>query len=179
VLDVDTEKERISLGIKQLEDDPFEAAAGEVRKGQVVTCTVTDVQDNAIEVRVGDEDGPTGTIRKAELARDRSEQRPDRYAPGEKVDAKVTSVDKKNRRITLSIKQREIDEEKEAMAEYGSTDTGASLGEILGPAMRSAVKEAASEEDDSAAGSKSGAKSGSSKKSSASKSKSDAGDEES
>jgi small subunit ribosomal protein S1 len=179
VLDVDTEKERISLGIKQLEDDPFEQAAGEVRKGQVVTCTVTEVQDNAIEVRVGDEDGPTGTIRKAELARDRSEQRPDRYAPGEKVDAKVTSVDKKNRRITLSIKQREIDEEKEAMAEYGSTDTGASLGEILGPAMRSAVKEAASEEDDSAAGSKSGAKSGSSKKSSASKSKSDEGDAES
>ena len=178
VLDVDTEKERISLGIKQLADDPFEAAAGEVRKGQVVTCTVTEVQDNAIEVRVGDEDGPTGTIRKAELARDRSEQRPDRYAPGEKVDAKVTSVDKKNRRITLSIKQREIDEEKEAMAEYGSTDTGASLGEILGPAMRSAVKEAASDEDDSASGSKSGAKSGSSKKTSASKSKSDEGDAE-
>lgn len=178
VLDVDTDKERISLGIKQLEDDPFEQAAGEVRKGQVVTCTVTEVQDNAIEVRVGDEDGPTGTIRKAELARDRSEQRPDRYAPGEKVDAKVTSVDKKNRRITLSIKQREIDEEKEAMAEYGSTDTGASLGEILGPAMRSAVKEAASDEDDSASGSKSGAKSGSSKKTSASKSKSDEGDAE-
>ncbi|MBK1666762.1 30S ribosomal protein S1 [Rhodovibrio sodomensis] len=173
VLDVDTEKERISLGIKQLEDDPFEAAAGEVRKGQVVTCTVTEVQDNAIEVRVGDEDGPTGTIRKAELARDRSEQRPDRYAPGEKVDAKVTSVDKKNRRITLSIKQREIDEEKAAMAEYGSTDTGASLGEILGPAMRSAVKEATSEEE-----AKSGSKSGGAKKSSA-KSKGDADSDES
>jgi small subunit ribosomal protein S1 len=177
VLDVDTEKERISLGIKQLEDDPFEQAAGEVRKGQVVTCTVTEVQDNAIEVRVGDEDGPTGTIRKAELARDRSEQRPDRYAPGEKVDAKVTSVDKKNRRITLSIKQREIDEEKEAMAEYGSADTGASLGEILGPAMRSAVKEAASE-DEAKSGSKSGAKKSSGAKS-GSKSKGDEGSEES
>ena len=170
VLDVDTQKERISLGIKQLEGDPFEQAAGEVRKGQVVTCTVTDVQDNAIEVRVGDEDGATGTIRKAELARDRSEQRPDRYAPGEKVDAKVTSVDKKNRRITLSIKQREIDEEKAAMAEFGSTDTGASLGEILGPAMRSAVKDAASEED-----AKSSAKSGTSKKTASSKSGSDDG----
>ena len=180
VLDVDTDKERISLGIKQLEDDPFEAAAGEVRKGQVVTCTVTDVQDNAIEVRVGDEDGPTGTIRKAELARDRSEQRPDRYAPGEKVDAKVTSVDKKNRRITLSIKQREIDEEKEAMAEYGSTDTGASLGEILGPAMRSAVKEAASEEETKSASTKSGsAKKSAAKAKSDDESKSDEGSEES
>jgi small subunit ribosomal protein S1 len=178
VLDVDTDKERISLGIKQLEDDPFEQAAGEVRKGQVVTCTVTEVQDNAIEVRVGDADGPTGTIRKAELARDRSEQRPDRYAPGEKVDAKVTSVDKKNRRITLSIKQREIDEEKAAMAEYGSADTGASLGEILGPAMRSAVKEAASEEETKAGAQSGGAKSGSAKKST-SKSKSDEGSEES
>lgn len=178
VLDVDTEKERISLGIKQLEDDPFEAAAGEVRKGQVVTCTVTEVQDNAIEVRVGDEDGPTGTIRKAELARDRSEQRPDRFAAGEKVDAKVTSVDKKNRRITLSIKQREIDEEKEAMAEYGSADTGASLGEILGPAMRSAVKEAASEDEAKSGSQSSSSKTGSSKKS-ASKSKSDEGSEES
>ena len=116
-------------------------------------------------VRIGGEDGPIGFIRKAELSRDRSEQRPDRFAKGEKVDAKVTSVDKKNRKITLSIKQREIAEEKEAMAEYGSTDTGASLGEILGPAMRSAVKEATSEEDESAGSS------GASKKSSSSTSK--------
>jgi small subunit ribosomal protein S1 len=129
---------------------------------------------------VGDEDGPTGTIRKAELARDRSEQRPDRYAAGEKVDAKVTSVDKKNRRITLSIKQREIDEEKEAMAEYGGADTGASLGEILGPAMRSAVKEAASEEETKSASTKSGsAKKSAAKSKSDDESKSDEGSEES
>jgi small subunit ribosomal protein S1 len=147
VLDVDTEKERISLGIKQLEEDPFEAASTGLRKGQVVTGTVVSVQDAGVEVKVG-EDGAIGFIRKAELARDRGEQRPDRFAPGEKVDAKITSIDKKNRKITLSIKQREIEEEKEAMAEYGSADTGASLGEILGPAMSRAVKEQVKESDE-------------------------------
>ena len=138
VLDVDPVKERISLGIKQLNADPFEASAGNIKKGQIVTCTVHEVQDAGIEVKVGGEDGPLGFIRKAELSRDRSEQNPERYAPGEKVDAKVTQVDKKTRRITLSIKQRDIDEEKKAMAEFGGTDAGASLGEILGPAMKQA-----------------------------------------
>ncbi len=150
VLDVDVEKERISLGIKQLSGDPFETATGELRKGKVVTCTVHKIDDNGIEVKVGGEDGAIGFIRKAELSRDRSEQRPDRFAPGEKLDAKITQIDKKNRKLTLSIKQREIEEEKQAMAEYGSTDTGASLGEILGPAMKQAVKEQVGEgEDDS------------------------------
>jgi small subunit ribosomal protein S1 len=138
VLDVDAEKERISLGIKQLSSDPFETAIAGVKKGQIVTCTVAEVQEAGLEVKVGGEDGPTGFIRKAELSRDRGEQRPDRFAPGEKLDAKVISLDKKNRKITLSVKQREVDEEKKAMAEYGSADTGASLGEILGPAMRQA-----------------------------------------
>jgi len=150
VLDVDVEKERISLGIKQLSADPFEAATGELRKGRVVTCTVHKIDDNGIEVKVGGEEGIVGFIRKAELSRDRSEQRPDRFAPGEKLDAKITQIDKKSRKVTLSIKQREIEEEKQAMAEYGSTDTGASLGEILGPAMKQAVKEQVGEgEDDS------------------------------
>jgi small subunit ribosomal protein S1 len=139
VLDVDTEKERISLGIKQLEEDPFQKTSDSVRKGEVVTCTVTAVQDNGIEVELAD--GATGFIRKAELSRERSEQRPDRFAVGEKVDAKVTTVDRKNRKITLSIKQREAEEEKRAMAEYGSTESGASLGEILGPAISQAAKE--------------------------------------
>lgn len=152
ILDVDTEKERISLGIKQLDEDPFETAASSLKKGRVVTCTVQGVQDSGVEVRVGGEDGPFGFIRKAELARERSEQRPDRFAPGEKVDARITSIDKKNRKITLSIKQREIEEEKEAMAEYGSADTGASLGEILGPAMSKAVKEQVKETESEDAG---------------------------
>lgn len=133
LLEVDVEKERISLGIKQLESDPFEAAAGDIKKGDVVTCTVREVQDNGIEVELND--GAIGFIRKAELARERSEQRPDRYAPGEKVDAKVTAVDRKTRRISLSIKQLQIEEEKQAMAEYGSTESGASLGDILGAAI--------------------------------------------
>jgi len=136
VLDVDVEKERISLGIKQLASDPFESAAASVKKGDVVTCTVRQVQDNGIEVEVTD--GVIGFIRKAELARDRAEQRPERYSVGDKLDAKVTNVDRATRRLTLSVKAREMEEEKQAMAEYGSSDSGASLGDILGAALRNA-----------------------------------------
>lgn len=134
VLDVDVEKERISLGIKQLAEDPYESIAGKLKKGQVVTCTVTNVVDGGVEVDVGG--GMSGFIRKSELSRDRSEQRPDRFATGEKVDAKITQVDRGGRKIALSIKAREMDEEKKAVAEYGSTDAGASLGEILGAAIK-------------------------------------------
>ncbi|MDR3517181.1 MAG: 30S ribosomal protein S1 [Azospirillaceae bacterium] len=136
VLDVDVEKERISLGIKQLSSDPFEAAAAGLKKGEIVTCTVTTVNDAGVEVAVGD--GYVGFIRKSDLSRDRSEQRPDRFALGEKIDAKVTQVDRGSRRISLSIKAREMDEEKAAMQEYGSSDSGASLGDILGAALKRA-----------------------------------------
>ncbi|WP_028793817.1 30S ribosomal protein S1 [Thalassobaculum salexigens] len=134
VLDVDVEKERISLGIKQLTTDPFEAGSAGVRKGAVVTCTVTQITDGGIEVSVGE--GMTGFIRKAELSRDRSEQRPERFAVDEKVDAKVTNIDNKTRKLTLSIKAREVEEEKKAMQEFGSSDSGASLGDILGAALK-------------------------------------------
>ncbi|GFZ94432.1 30S ribosomal protein S1 [Elstera cyanobacteriorum] len=136
VLDVDVEKERISLGIKQLTADPFEASIGTVRKGEVVTCTITQVQENGIEVEVAE--GVIGFIRKAELARDRNDQRTERFAVGDKIDAKVTQIDKGSRRVSLSVKAREMEEEKAAMAEYGSSDSGASLGDILGAAMRQA-----------------------------------------
>jgi small subunit ribosomal protein S1 len=135
VLDVDVSKERISLGVKQLEADPFETAGGgTVKKGDIVTCTVTEVQDGGIEVSVGE--GMQAFIRRAELSRDRSEQRPERFAVGDKIDARVTNYDKASRKITLSIKAREISEEKEAVAQYGSSDSGASLGDILGAALR-------------------------------------------
>ena len=140
VLDVDVEKERISLGIKQLEDDPFEKGLSDIRRGQVVTGTVSTVNDSGIEVEIGD--GLTGFIRRSELARDRQDQRPERFAVGEKVDAKVTQIDRASRRVTLSIKAREVDEEKQAMADYGSSDSGASLGEILGAALKKARDEA-------------------------------------
>ena len=133
VLDVDVEKERISLGIKQLATDPFESTLAGVKKGDVVTCTVTAVSDGGIEVVLGD--GLPGFIRKAELSRDRAEQRPDRFAVGEKVDAKITALDRATRKVSLSIKAREFEEEKKAMAEYGSSDSGASLGDILGAAL--------------------------------------------
>jgi small subunit ribosomal protein S1 len=145
VLDVDVEKERISLGIKQLTEDPFGQAAETLKKGAVVTGTVHQVVDSGIEVMVGD--GVLGFIRKAELSRDRSEQRPDRFAVGEKVDARVVSIDKKTRKVTLSIKQREIQEEKQAMAEYGSSDSGASLGDILGAAISRAAQEKEAQDD--------------------------------
>jgi small subunit ribosomal protein S1 len=133
VLDVDVEKERISLGIKQLSSDPFEGATSDIKKGSVVTCTVTAVQDNGIEVSVND---VQGFIRKADLSKERSEQRPDRFAAGEKVDAKVTNVDRSGRKLTLSIKALEIEDEKKAMKEFGSADSGATLGDILGAALK-------------------------------------------
>ncbi len=133
VLDVDIEKERISLGIKQLTEDPFAGQAGAYRKGETVTCVVTSVSDNGLDVSVGDT--MTGFIRRADLSRERAEQRADRFAVGEKVDATVTNVDKKTRKLTLSIKARETAEEKQAMADYGSSDSGASLGDILGAAL--------------------------------------------
>ena len=135
ILEVDVEKERISLGIKQLSDDPFAGSVDSIKKGDVVTCTISKVVDNGIEVTVNDV--MSGFIRKSDLSRDRSEQRPDRFAVGEKVDARVTMVDKSARKLNLSIKAKEIEEEKQAMQEYGSSDSGASLGDILGAALQS------------------------------------------
>lgn len=136
VLDIDVVKERVSLGIKQLTEDPFESGARALKKGATVTCTVASVQDNGIEVTVSG--GLTGFIRRGDLSRERSEQRPDRFARGDRVDARITNIDRKEHRLTLSIKAHEVAEEKQAMAEYGSSDSGASLGEILGAALRRA-----------------------------------------
>jgi small subunit ribosomal protein S1 len=139
VLEADAEKERISLGIKQLTPDPFEgeAVSGKLKKGVRVTCEVTAVKDNGIEAKLIDQDLTT-FIRRSDLSRDRSEQRPDRFGVGEKFDAVVTQVDPKTRKLTASIKALEIAEEKEAVAQYGSTDSGASLGDILGAALNKA-----------------------------------------
>jgi small subunit ribosomal protein S1 len=145
VLDVDAEKERISLGIKQLDADPFEEGMTKLRKGEVVTGTISSITENGVEVTLAD--GVPGFIRKSELSRDRGEQRPDRFAVGERVDAKVTALDRATRRVTLSIKAREVDEEKRAMAEFGSSDSGASLGDILGAAIRRRQGEAEAEAD--------------------------------
>jgi small subunit ribosomal protein S1 len=143
VLDVDVEKERISLGIKQLKDDPAASVLDSVHKNDVVTCVVTSIQANGIEVKVGDV--LTGFIRRAELARDKSDQRPDRFAVGEKVDAKITAIDRAARKLALTIKGKEMEEEKQAMVEYGSSDSGASLGDILGAAIRRRNQQAQSE----------------------------------
>ena len=133
VLEIDADKERVSLGVKQLTADPGGDQVGSVRKGEVVTCTVTAINDKGIEVSVAD--GMTGTIKRSDLSRERSEQRPDRFAVGEKVDAKVIDFNRSKKTLSLSIKAREIEEDKQAMAEYGSSDSGASLGDILGAAL--------------------------------------------
>jgi small subunit ribosomal protein S1 len=146
VLDIDVSKERISLGVKQLSGDPFAESTQSVKKGDVVTCMVHQVLDNGIEVQLSG--GAVGFIRKAELSRDRSEQNPNRFAVGEKVDARVITIDPKSRKISLSIKQREIAEEKKAVAEYGSSESGASLGDILGAAFSKAAEEKAKQDDD-------------------------------
>jgi len=134
VLDVDVAKERISLGIKQLIKDPFAEGMAGLKRGTIVTCEITAITDGGIEVTAGD--GVPGFIRKAELSRDRSEQRPDRFAVGEKIDAKIMQIDASNRKLTLSVKALEVQEEKAAMNEYGSSDSGASLGDILGAALK-------------------------------------------
>ena len=133
VLDVDMDKERVSLGVKQLDGDPFESL-GDLRRGSTVTCEVTAVTDGGLEVGVGDAD-VSAFIRRSDLSRDREDQRPERFNVGDKLDAMVTNIDQRARRIGLSIKALEIAEEKEAVEQYGSSDSGASLGDILGAAL--------------------------------------------
>ncbi|MBL4725874.1 MAG: S1 RNA-binding domain-containing protein, partial [Rhizobiaceae bacterium] len=136
VLDVDVEKERISLGIKQLGGDPMASAeTGGLRRNAIVTCEVLEVKDGGLEVSIADTD-LTSFIRRSDLSRDRDEQRPERFSVGQKVDVRITQFDKKSRRVGVSIKALEIAEEKEAVAQYGSTDSGASLGDILGAALK-------------------------------------------
>ena len=138
VLDIDIEKERISLGIKQLSTDPTESI--DLRKNSVVTGTVTEVTSGGIEVSIAD-GAMKAFIRKTDLSRDRGDQRPERFAVGDKVDALVTAFDKAARKVSLSIKAMEIKDEKEAVEQYGSADSGASLGDILGAALKQAKKE--------------------------------------
>jgi len=136
VLDVDVEKERISLGVKQLQGDPMSSgAAGELKKGSVVTCEVTAITEGGLEVKIVDTD-LVSFIKRNELARDRGEQRPERFAVGQKVDVRVTQFDRKTHKVAVSIKALEVAEEKEALAQYGSADSGASLGDILGAALK-------------------------------------------
>ena len=139
VLTVDVEKERVGLGLKQLDDDPFQGA--EARRGKTVTCTVTAVHEHSVEVEIFG--SLPGDIKRSDLARDRDEQRPSRFAPGDKIDAKLMQIDRTHRRVTLSIKALEVQEEKRAVKDYGSTDSGASLGDILGAALDRKTQEEA------------------------------------
>ncbi len=132
VTEVDVEKERISLSVKAL-DDSFTEVVDGVKRGSIITVVVTSIEDGGVEVEY---EGMKSFIRRSDLSRDRAEQRPDRFAVGDKVDVRVTNVDAKTRRLGLSIKAREIAEEKEAVQQYGSSDSGASLGDILGAALK-------------------------------------------
>ncbi len=133
VAEVDVEKERISLSIKALDGDPFADAVGGVKRGSIITVEVTKIEDGGVEVSY---EGMTSFIRRSDLSRDRAEQRPERFGVGDKVDVRVTNIDSKTRKLGLSIKAREIAEEKEAVEQYGSSDSGASLGDILGAALK-------------------------------------------
>jgi small subunit ribosomal protein S1 len=146
ILLVDVEKERISLGVKQLDKDHFGEIFNDFKKGDVVTCLVSSVADDEIEVLV--KDTLTCIIKRNELSMDKSEQRSERFAVGEKVDAKILSVDKANRKVALSIKALEFDEHKKAIAEYGSVDSGASLGDILGAVINQAAENKKNKKDD-------------------------------
>jgi small subunit ribosomal protein S1 len=133
VTDIEVEKERVSLSIKGLTQDPFDSASKSIKKGSTITVIVSKVEDAGIEVSC---EGSKGFIKRSELSRDRAEQRPDRFSKGDKLDAKVINIDKNSRKLTLSIKALELAEEKEAVEQYGSTDSGASLGDILGAALK-------------------------------------------
>ena len=137
ILEIDAEKERISLGIKQLKEDRVASSLDKVKKGEVVTSVVKEIKEDGIVVDVN---GIPGFIKTSDLSKTKSEQKPERFAVDEKVDAKITNVDMKTRQITLSIKAYEIDEEKKIMKEYGSTDTGALLGDILGASIEEKEK---------------------------------------
>ena len=137
ILEIDADKERISLGIKQLKEDRVASSLDKVKKGEVVTCVVKEIKEDGIVVDVN---GVPGFIKVNDLSKTKSEQKPERFAVDEKVDAKITNVDMKTRQITLSIKAYEIDEEKKIMKEYGSTDTGALLGDILGASLEAKEK---------------------------------------
>jgi small subunit ribosomal protein S1 len=135
VLDVDVEKERVSLGVKQLGGDPMEGDP--YKRGQTVTVTVTSIETGGLEVKFGEDDAPvTSFVRKSDISRDRNEQRPERYAVGDRIDAMITGIDKATRRVSVSIKALEMADEKEAIEQFGSSDSGASLGDILGAALR-------------------------------------------
>ena len=133
VSEVDVEKERISLSVKALGGDKFADAVGGVKRGSIITVEVTAIEDGGVEVLY---EGMKSFIRRSDLARDRAEQRPDRFGLGDKIDVRVTNIDSKTRRLGLSVKAREIAEEKEAVEQYGSSDSGASLGDILGAALK-------------------------------------------
>src|SRR5210317_262526 len=133
VSEVDVEKERISLSIKAVGGDKFAEAVGGVKRGSVVTVNVTAIEEGGIEVEY---EGMKSFIRRSDLSRDRAEQRPERFSVGDKVDVRVTNIDSKTRKLGVSIKAREIAEEKEAVEQYGSSDSGASLGDILGAALK-------------------------------------------
>ncbi|MEP3054617.1 MULTISPECIES: 30S ribosomal protein S1 [Ascidiaceihabitans] len=133
VSEVDVEKERISLSIKGVGGDKFAEAVGGVKRGSIVTVTVTAIEEGGIECEY---EGMKSFIRRSDLSRDRAEQRPERFSVGDKVDVRITNVDAKSRRLGVSIKAREIAEEKEAVEQYGSSDSGASLGDILGAALK-------------------------------------------
>ncbi len=161
VLDADVEKERISLGIKQLTPDNFAGSAAAHKKGDVVTVTVSAINEGGDEVALTD--GAIGFIRKAELSRESSEKRPDRFAVGDKLDAKITVIDAKTRKLNLSIKAREVEEDKKALEEFGSSDSGASLGDILGAAISKAQKAKGDDDEGEAAKPKAKAKTSKSK----------------
>ena len=135
VLDVDVEKERVSLGIKQLGGDPMEGDT--YKKGQQITVTVSSIETGGIEVKFGEDDAPvTAFVRKSDLSRDRAEQRPERFAVGDRIDAMITGIEKATRRVSVSVKALEMKDEQEAIEQFGSSDSGASLGDILGAALR-------------------------------------------
>ena len=133
ILDINVEKERISLGVKQLDDDPIEEYIKSNPLKSTVTGTITAIDDKGISVNL--EQNVNGYIKKINISKDKLERKTERFAVNEQIDSIIVSVDSKARIINLSIKEIEIQEEKSALSKYGSKESGASLGDILGSAL--------------------------------------------
>lgn len=133
VLNIDVDKEKVALGIKQLQNDPYEGIFEGIKKHSVITAVVSDVASDGINVMIDDK--IPGFVKKADLSSDKIEQKPERFAVGDRVDAKVVNLDFASKKVTLSIRSLELDQREKAIKEYGSTDSGASLGDILGAAL--------------------------------------------
>ena len=136
ILDINADKERISLGVKQLNNDPVQNFIENNPINSIVTGKIINIDEKGLKIELDAKNQIFGFIKRTNLSNDKNENKTDRFALNEKVDSIIISIDNKSRTINLSIKELEIRDEKEALTKYGSSASGASLGDILGSVLK-------------------------------------------